>query len=330
MTGLRAGIVGVAAAVALSLAAGGCGNDDGGSASGGGNAATGEITVAVSAKNSVTYVAIQEGNKLGVWDGSGISVKLVDATSASATQALASGDADIMVNVGTAGVLAQAKGLDLRLVGSILLPNSQSLVVPGQSPVQDVNQLRGKKFGISSFGSGGHYATAMIADHYGWSKNDYQPVVLGDISQIKAAFTRGDIDAFVWSPEVTYEMEASGEGRILATAQDFVPPYVHAGFFATNDMVTNRAAALKTFLDKYYAYIAKLQTDLAPAISIMSDQWKMQPQVADEIAKKFIPELSKSAEIPSENLQNLKSAVEFIEPTAKVDAEKIYQNGQQD
>lgn len=320
-------IAGAAIASLLISACGGAGDDESSSDQASGSD-LGEITVAVSAVNSATYVAVQEGNKLGVWDDSGLTVKLVDATATSGTQALASGDADVMVTVGTAGALAQAQGLDIKLVGGINELSTHSIVVPTDSDYQTPEDLKGAKFGISGFGSGGHYATAMLAESLGWSEKDYELVVLGDRDSITAAFKRGDIDAFSWSPELAFDLDNSGEARIIATAADFVPPDVNTGFFARGDLVKNNPEALKVLLDRYYEYIEKMHQNHDAEISIMEQDWQMDPEVAKRVADDVFPQLVTSAEIPAENLDRLVKSTSFIDPSATLDIDSLYVNGQ--
>src|SRR5215468_1813823 len=79
-----------------------------------------------------------------------------------ATQALAGGDPPI-VNIGTV-VQANLTGFNLVLVAAVETSYDQILFTrPG---ITKVEQLRGKRFGISGFGSATYYAAGILFRHY--------------------------------------------------------------------------------------------------------------------------------------------------------------------
>src|SRR3954453_13464747 len=72
-----------------------------------------------------------------------------------ATQALAGGDPPI-VNIGTV-VQADLRGFNLVLVAAV--ETSYDQIVFARPGITKVEQLKGKRFGISGFGAATHYAT---------------------------------------------------------------------------------------------------------------------------------------------------------------------------
>ncbi|HZA56607.1 MAG TPA: ABC transporter substrate-binding protein, partial [Candidatus Udaeobacter sp.] len=78
-----------------------------------------------------------------------------------ATQALASGDPPI-VNIGTV-VQANLTGFNLVLVAAVETKYDQ--IVFARSEIKKLEQLKGKRFGISGFGAATHYAAIILAKH---------------------------------------------------------------------------------------------------------------------------------------------------------------------
>jgi len=109
-----------------------------------------------------------------------------------ATQALAAGDPPI-VNVGTV-VQANLTGYSLVLVAAVESRYYQ--VVFARPEITRLEQLRGKAFGISGFGSATHYAALILLKHLNLEPNkDVALVPAGPDAERLAALAAGKLDA---------------------------------------------------------------------------------------------------------------------------------------
>src|ERR1051325_4909291 len=112
-----------------------------------------------------------------------------------ATQALAAGDPPI-VNIGTV-VQANLTGFNLVLVAAVETSYDQILFTrPG---ITKVEQLKGKRFGISGFGAATHYATIILMRHYNMDPKDLTLLPTGPDAERLAAMTAGKIDATMFT-----------------------------------------------------------------------------------------------------------------------------------
>ncbi len=109
-----------------------------------------------------------------------------------ATQALAAGDPP-MVNIGTV-VQAGLTGFDLVLVATVETRYYQLVFVrPG---IKSLEQLKGKKLGISGFGSNTHYAALILLKHLNLEPNkDVALIPSGPDAERLGALVAGKIDA---------------------------------------------------------------------------------------------------------------------------------------
>ncbi len=109
-----------------------------------------------------------------------------------ATQALAGGDPPI-VNVGTV-VQASLTGYNLALVAAVETTYYQVVFVrPG---ITSLEQLRGKKLGISGFGSATHYAALILLKHLNLEPNkDVALIPGGPDAERLGALVAGKLDA---------------------------------------------------------------------------------------------------------------------------------------
>jgi sulfonate transport system substrate-binding protein len=139
-------------------------------------------------------------------------------------EALNVGAIDFGIAGETPPIFAQAAGAPLvYLAYDPPAPRGEAILVPKDSPVTSVADLRGKKVALNK-GSNVHYLLVKALEKAGLKYTDIQPVFLAPADAL-AAFTRGSVDAWViWDP---YEAaaEASTGARILADGTGLVANY---------------------------------------------------------------------------------------------------------
>ena len=173
-------------------------------------------------------------------------------------EAMASGSVDIG-GVGDAPpVFAASGGEQVEIVGARTTNGDQdALVVPKNSPITSISQLKGKKIAYGS-GSSGNYNLLTVLTKAGLTTKDVSLVNLQPAEAL-AAFTSGDVDAWdIWPPYVQ-EVVADDGARVLATGSAYGSPYSFE--VAAKAAVSNpdKAAAIKVYLatlDKAYTWAA--------------------------------------------------------------------------
>lgn len=137
-------------------------------------------------------------------------------------EALDAGAIDFGVTGAPPPVFAQAAGRDFVAVAAEPgLPHSEALAVRGDSPVQTVAQLRGKRIALAK-GSSSHYLLLGALQKAGLKVSDVQPVFLGP-ADARAAFESGAIDAWVvWDPYLSI-LQAARPLRLLADYGSLAP-----------------------------------------------------------------------------------------------------------
>jgi len=166
-----------------------------------------------------------------------------------AMQALLGKSLDLTLAGGTQLVYAQLKGADLRMIGG--LNNRLPFVLMAREGITSAEQLRGKKIGISRFGSNTDFVVKLAATQLGLNpKRDIQVIQVGGQETRMVAMKTGAIDATVFGPELVLVGRKFGFNPLL----DFVAKgieYQHAGVAARTDYLKSQADVIRRFMRAY-------------------------------------------------------------------------------
>src|SRR5215472_7218584 len=174
-----------------------------------------------------------------------------------ATQALVAGDPPI-VNIGTV-VQAGLAGYNLVLVAAVETNYDQ--IVFARPGITKLEQLKGKRFGISGYGSATHYASTILVKHLNIDPKDLQLVPGGPDAERLAALSAGKIDATFFSSYGAPMARKAGFVELLQIA-DLGVEVQGNGFATSRDYIkSNRdivKSALKGFVEAiYFTYANK-------------------------------------------------------------------------
>jgi sulfonate transport system substrate-binding protein len=161
-------------------------------------------------------------------------------------EALNVGAIDFGVAGETPPIFAQAAGAPLvYLAYDPPAPAGEAILVPRDSPLKSVADLKGKKVALNK-GSNVHYLLVKALEKAGLKYTDIQTTFLAP-SDALAAFTRGAVDAWViWDP---YEAaaEASTGARILTDGTGIVAN--HQFYFSSRKFLADNAGAVDVVLE---------------------------------------------------------------------------------
>jgi ABC-type nitrate/sulfonate/bicarbonate transport system substrate-binding protein len=320
------GILAALACTVLLLA--GCGGTAGAKKPEGSDLGT--LRIVLSEGHSVPFIAADAGNTLGVWNGTGLKVETIAATSATVGATMAAKQADISVQAGNKAAADIISGLKSKVSAGILQPWDQYIVASKQSGATTAADLKGKSIGTSGFGSAGHFATLKMAQSLGWSASDYKVVQLGGLKELLAALKRGTIQAFVWSLEPALRAEDEGYGKILGSVRDMVGPNVFEAISVRDEVAAERPKAVKAFFEGYFKAVKMLQGDHKKAVDIMVNDWKTDRSVAERSVQQIVPLLSPDGKIPDANLKGLAGAIKVtVKGAGDVDTSSMYRYWQE-
>jgi sulfonate transport system substrate-binding protein len=122
----------------------------------------------------------------------------------------------------TPPIFAQAAGVPFVYAGyEPAAPKGEAILVPGDSPIKSVADLKGKKVALNK-GSNVHYLLVRALESAGLKYSDVETAFLAP-ADARAAFERGAVDAWViWDPYQAAAEAATG-ARELINASGLAP-----------------------------------------------------------------------------------------------------------
>lgn len=157
------------------------------------------------------------------------------------------GSIDFGVTGETPPVFAQAAGADLLYVAyEPPAPTSEAILVPKDSTITSVKDLKGKKVALNK-GSNVHYLLVRALEDAGLKYSDIQTVFLPP-SDARAAFERGSVDAWViWDP---YQAAAEKQlqARTLRDATGIADN--HQFYLATKPYAEKHPKVIETLIEE--------------------------------------------------------------------------------
>jgi NitT/TauT family transport system substrate-binding protein len=218
------GFNGLAAVLAAAVVAVGVGcgddDDDGGGGGGGDGGGTQEVTYALPTPPSALFYPALVAEELGFFEEEGVKPNLAPAAEEiSATAFLDNGDADVSFADVDEIILARSKGGKHEAIFSPQHTNTAGIVVPEDSPIQDIKDVAGKTVGLESEEST-RLLDAML-DSAGVPKDDVETAVVGTSGALVAqTFEDGEIDAYVGNASDFTALSANGVALRNITPED--------------------------------------------------------------------------------------------------------------
>jgi len=185
------------------------------------------------------------------------------------------GSIDFGVTGETPPVFAQAAGADLLYVAyEPPAPTSEAILVPEDSTIRSVAELKGKKVALNK-GSNVHYLLVRALEEAGLKYSDIQTVYLPP-SDARAAFERGSVDAWViWDP---YQAAAEQQlqARTLRNGQGIVDNlqfYLATRPYATQhpEVITALVEEVRAVGEWSKAHPEEVTAQVAPLLGLPAD-----------------------------------------------------------
>ncbi|GLR90604.1 aliphatic sulfonate ABC transporter substrate-binding protein [Bradyrhizobium iriomotense] len=197
-------------------------------------------------KNGVLVVTRQQAALEKHFVPQGIEVKWVEFSSGPPMmEAMNVGSVDYGAVGDSPPVFAQAAGAAIVYAAGQPITNGQGILVPKDSPIRSIAELKGKRIGFTK-GSSAHNIVVQALEKAGLTYADITPVYLTP-PDAGPAFANGSIDAWaIWDPYFAIG-ETKQNGRILIDAREVTKS--NSFYIANRDFAKNHGEILQQIVD---------------------------------------------------------------------------------
>lgn len=192
------------------------------------------------------------------------------------------------VDVGFVGeappIFAQAAGARFVYIGhDPAAPQAEALVVPKDSKIKSVSELKGKKIALNK-GSNVHYLLVKLLEKNGLKLSDVQPVYLAP-ADARAAFESKNVDAWViWDPFTAAAEKAIG-ARVLADGSGLVNNYQY--YLGERNFVGNNPKIIAAWFEDSVEQGRWLKANLKQAAELIAPLQGLPVDVAELSLRRY-------------------------------------------
>lgn len=267
----------------------------------------------VSGSQAVLWIA----KEAGAFRRHGLDVDLVFIGSGSKMiQAVMAGDLKITQVGGTAPITARLRGADLKIVAVTFdtLPNS----IIANREIRSIPDLKGKKIGVSRFGSNTDFVARYVLKKYGLTPDrDVAILQLGDVPSIFAALKASSVEAGVLSHPTTAAAIKMGLRELLDVAEAGVQ-FPATSIITTEPFLRSQPETVKRYLMAVLEGIRRYKTDEAFAKKVISEYARIHdPALLDETYRRYAPKIPKN---PYPTSASIRQALESLSDRKALDA----------
>lgn len=174
----------------------------------------------------------------------------------------------------TEGIVADiVKGNPSRIVQwYVTSPLVWGIHVPTHSDFHKPQDVKGKRYAISRFGSGSHLMAYVDAQQKGWKISEEQFVVVQNLDGAREAFKKNEADIFMWEKFTTQPLVDAGEFRRI---DECPTPWPCFAIAASAEAMKNHKEAIRT-LQKLIIESCKGLKEDEQASSIIASRYGLQ------------------------------------------------------
>jgi ABC-type nitrate/sulfonate/bicarbonate transport system substrate-binding protein len=215
---------------------------------------------------------VELGQDADIWQKYGLDVTSIElAGEAKTMQALAAGAIDLGFGSGI-GMAFPVKGVPATAVAAVSnAPNMLALVVPPNSPLKTVDDLKGKTIGVSTVGSLTEWVVKELSRQRGWGVGGIRPLPVGTPTNAFAAMATGQIDGDVTGAGSAFTAEEAGKARVLLTFGTYIKTFHANVLYAANTLIAKDPQAITAFLKGWFASLAYAHAHEDQAIKVAAE-----------------------------------------------------------
>jgi len=268
------------------------------------------IRVGKSVPIAWTFTPLDIGVETGIWAKHDLKLDITTfGGDAKLQQALAADGVDFGVGSGP-GMGFAVKGVPAKAVAAFAgSPYSISIVIAPNAPYNDIKEMKGKKFAVTTIGSLTEWLLHRTALAQGWKYNDLVAVPLGSFETNYAAFKTGQVDGIVLATETSYMLEAKKEAKIIANMGAYAPKFITHVIYARDELIDKKPDLVKRFLAGWFETIAWMKANKDKSVEISARVLKLPPEIVSRAYDEEIGMMQDNGRFDPEAVKVIKSSL---------------------
>ena len=222
------------------------------------------------------------GQDAGIFKKQGLALEMIFIAGGSiSTQALVGKSLDLLLTGGPPFLNAYVRGARLKIIGGVT--NILPYIFVSTPAVTSGEHLRGKKIGISRFGSNTDFVVKLALPLIGLTTADVSVLQIGGSQARLVALRSGAIQATVLTPEEAIAAQKMG----MVTLLDFIAKGVefpHVSVVAREDTLQAQAPLVRRFLAGYIEAVRYFKANKGQAVRKIMELGKSEDRAAAETA----------------------------------------------
>ncbi len=228
---------------------------------------------------------------------------LLSPGSNKANELISSGSADLASTAGAAALLARANGVPLKIVYVYSKPEWTALVVPKDSPLKSVRELKGKKIAATR-GTDPFFFLLRTLEANGLRQSDVELVNLQHPDG-RTALERGQVDAWAGLDPHMAASELQAGSRLLSRNIDF---NTFGTLNAQEDFLKAHPEVVRTVIAQYERARAWILGHPADAAQVLAEAARLPLDVArKQLSERTV--LDREVGVPGEALRKALAGV---------------------
>jgi ABC-type nitrate/sulfonate/bicarbonate transport system substrate-binding protein len=284
------------------------------------------LRVGKAGREAFSFVPVDIGVRTGLFKKHGLDIEISNfGGDAKLQQAMAADGIDIALGSGP-GLAFIVKGSPVKGIAAMAGPPLLfALVVRNDDSVKTVDDLKGRKIGVSTVGSVTSWIISEVSRQRGWGFDGIAQVPIGENASRVAAVRSKALDGCIVDLASALNFVQRGEGRILLRFGDLVKDFHIHVIFATDKIIAEKPDALRGFLKGWFETIGLMRRDKAKSVEIAADVMGTDAATAATIYDELMPMFSDTGRFDSKALAVLRrSFVEMKTLNEEPDMSRLY------
>ena len=230
------------------------------------------------------------GERVGIFKKYGLDLEISSfGGDARVQQAMAADGIDIGLGSGP-GLAFVVKGSPVKGIAAFADPPlTFALVVRNDDSIKSIEDLKGKRVGVSTVGSVTGWIVGEVSRQKGWGYEGIPLVAIGDDATRIASLKTKSVDGALVNLAAALNFVKRGEGRILLRFGDLLKDFHVHVIFATDKAIASKPDTLRRFLAGWFETVAFMRKDKAKTMEIAGEVMGTDPAITAEIYDGMMP-----------------------------------------